>query len=151
MNAIRPLLCASLVLSCTATAQQHAAANTTTPQPFLTPLVMQTGHEPIPVKGSDGRYHLVYELELANYSGDRVSAGQLQILDADSHAVLAESDAAQVAARLVVRDRAATPGEFGASQLGILYLHVTIGRQRDIPSPAMAAVTPSATSAPRWR
>lgn len=94
---------------------------------------MQTGHEPTPVKGGDGRYHLVYELELANYSGDRVSAGQLQILDAGSHAVLAEFDAAQIAARLVVRDRAATPGEFGASQLGILYLHVSIGRQRDIP------------------
>jgi hypothetical protein len=47
--------------------------------------------------------------------------------------VLADFDAAQVASRLVVRDHAAVPGKFGASQLGILYLHVVLDRQREIP------------------
>jgi hypothetical protein len=132
MNRVRLLLCASLLVSCTASGEENAA-NAGVPQPFLTPLVMQTGHKPIPVKGGDGRYHLVYELQLANFTGDKVSTGQLQVLDAASGDALAEFDAAQVASRLVVRDRAATPGAFGASQLGILYLHVSFERQRDIP------------------
>jgi hypothetical protein len=145
MNTIRLLLCASsLLASFSATAQENAVAGAAIPQPFLTPLVMQIGHEPVPVKGSDGRYHLVYELELANFSGDKVSAGRLQVLDAGSGAVLAEFDAAQVAARLVVRDRAATPGEFAASQLGILYLHVSVERPRDIPQALEHRLTMSA-------
>jgi len=133
MNTIRLLLCASLVVCISASGQENAAAVATAQQPLLTPLVMQTVHEPIPVRGGDGRYHLMYELQLANFSGDKVRAGQLRVLDAAGGAVLAELDPAQVASRLVVRDRAATPGEFGASQLGILYLHVSIERQRDIP------------------
>jgi hypothetical protein len=30
----------------------------------LTPLVMKVEHDPIPFKGGDGSYHLVYELTL---------------------------------------------------------------------------------------
>jgi hypothetical protein len=133
MNTIRLLLCASLAVSTGAAGQENSAANGTIPQPILTPLVMQTVHEPIPVKGGDGRYHLMYELQLANFTGGKVSAGQLQVLDAARSTVLADFDAAQVAARLVVRDRTAAPGEFGAAQLGILYLHVSVERQGDIP------------------
>lgn len=144
MSAVRLLLWSTLVLSCTAAAQEKAPADATRPQPFLTPLVLQSGHKPIPVRGGDGRYHLVYELQLANFSGDKISAGPLQVLDADSGAVVAELDATQVAARLVVRDRTATPGEFAASQLGILYLHVSVARERDVPSVLEHRLTMSA-------
>lgn len=145
MNAIRVLLYAS-ILACGDTDGAFAWAAPTpeaetdsvesavsTPQPFLTPLVTESANRPIPVKGSDARYHVVYELELANFTGDKARATQLQVLDATSGALLADLDSAQLASRLVVRDHAATPGEFGASQLGILYLHVVIDRQRDIP------------------
>jgi hypothetical protein len=129
MNSIQVLLCGLLVGCC----GTHAVVDAAVPQPFLTPLVMQTEKEPIPVKGADARYHLVYELDLVNFTGDEVSANQLQVLDASSGAVLASFDAAQVASRLVVREHAAEPGKFGASQLGILYLHVVIDGQREIP------------------
>src|SRR5215831_17132410 len=116
MNSIQVLLCGSIV-GCW-------VVDAAVPQPFLTPLVMQTEKQPIPVAGGDARYHLVYELDLANFTGDKVSANRLQVLDASGGAVLADFDAAQVASRVVVRDHAAVPGNFGASQLGIVYLHV---------------------------
>jgi hypothetical protein len=106
---------------------------TAKPPPQLTPLVMQPGLPPIPFKGGDGRYHLVYELYLDNFTGGRVTAGALQVLDAGSDAVTADFAATQVAGRLVVRDRQAVPGQFGASQLGILYLHVVLDAQHRVP------------------
>jgi len=99
----------------------------------LTPLVMQPTQQPIPFKGGDGHFHLAYELTLENFSGDRVRADQVQVLDARDGAQLARLDAAMIASRLVVRDRQAVAGEFGASQLGILYLHVTFDAPGAIP------------------
>ena len=92
----------------------------------LTPLVMKVEHDPIPFKGGDGRYHLVYELTLENFSGDRVRVDEVQVLDAHDGALLARLDAAMIGARLVVRDTQAAAGEFAASQLGILYVHVLL-------------------------
>jgi hypothetical protein len=156
MNPIPVLLCGSIVgcwgahatlaqqPSSAATQPHSTVTHAVVPQPFLTPLVMQTENKPIPVEGGDARYHLVYELYLANFTGDKVGANQLQVLDASSGAVLADFDAAQIASRLVVRDRRAAPGEFAASQLGILYLHVVIERQRDIPQALEHRLTMSA-------
>jgi murein DD-endopeptidase MepM/ murein hydrolase activator NlpD len=98
-----------------------------------TPLVVQTVRRPIPFKGGDGRYHLVYELQLENYTGNVVSADQLQVLDAGKDTVVAEFTAAQVASRLVVRDARAVAGKFGASQVGLLYLHVKYDLLGNIP------------------
>jgi Peptidase family M23 len=123
MNNIRIFL-GVVVLAC-ASAQGNAQQST--------PLAMQAGRPPIPVRGGDGRYHLVYEVYLENFTGGPVTAGSIQVVNASNGAVAANFDAAQVAARLVVRDRQAIPGQFGASQLGILYLHVIFERQRDIP------------------
>jgi murein DD-endopeptidase MepM/ murein hydrolase activator NlpD len=102
-------------------------------EPVLTPLVMQIEHPPVPVKGGDGRYHLLYELDLANFSGERVTASQLRVLDAGKGTSVAQLAATQLATRLVVRDLKAQPGQFGASQYGILYLHVRFDQLRDIP------------------
>jgi peptidase M23-like protein len=146
VNSIRMLLCAAFLgcweahFSFARQPEVHAAADVTAsanqrplPRPSLTPLVMQSLNKPIPVEGGDGRYHLVYELQLANFTGARIGAKQLEVLDAIGGAVLTQLDARQLAARLVVREHGATPGEFGASQVGILYLHVVIERQQYIP------------------
>jgi hypothetical protein len=100
----------------------------------LTPLVMKVEHDPIPFKGGDDRYHLVYELTLQNFSGDRVRVDEVQVLDAHDGALLARLDAAMIGARLVVRDTQAAAGEFAASQLGILYVHVVLGNTTAIPT-----------------
>jgi hypothetical protein len=43
---------------------------------------MQTVSKLIPFKDGDGHYHQVYEVQLENYTGDIVSADQLNVLDA---------------------------------------------------------------------
>lgn len=98
-----------------------------------TPVVLGVDHAPIPLKGGDGRYHLVYELNLENFTGEEVQAEQLQVLDASNRVAVASLDSLEIGNRLVVRDAAATPGVLGASQLGILYLHVIFERPEDIP------------------
>jgi hypothetical protein len=55
------------------------------------------------------------------------------VLDAATGTVVGEFNAANVAARLVVRDTRAVPGELGASQLGLLYVHVIAAQLGDIP------------------
>jgi len=94
---------------------------------------MQVANRPAPFKGGDGRYHLAYELTLENFAGDRVRVDNVQVLDAPTGVPLAVLDAAMIAARLVVRDRQATAGELGASQVGILYLHVLVDEPAAIP------------------
>src|SRR3954453_13715000 len=89
-----------------------------------TPVVMRIDNVPIPVKGSDDRYHGVYGVSLENFTGDRVAIDRLEVVNARSGVVDAAFDAAEVAKRLVVRDRSNVPGTMGASQVGILYLHV---------------------------
>jgi murein DD-endopeptidase MepM/ murein hydrolase activator NlpD len=130
---IKPLVFLTAALLCHRAADA-ATADKPADQPLIvTPLVMQTVLRPVPVKGGDGRFHLEYELQLENYSGDIVTAAQLHVLDASNGSVVGEFNAAKVASRLVVRDARAVPGELGASQLGILYVHVIAAQPGDIP------------------
>ena len=98
----------------------------------LTPLLMHVPNAPVPVIGSDGDCHLVYELALTNFAGGRATLARLDVLDA-SGTVVAALDVASIAKRLVVRDRMATPGTLGAAQSGILYLHVRIPATTRVP------------------
>jgi Peptidase family M23 len=99
----------------------------------ITPVTWRIGHVPIPVKGSDARYHLVYELDLANFTGDNVLISALKVRDARDGVIVATLDATEISKRLVVRDKAAAPGRLGAAQGGILYLHLVFDSRRDIP------------------
>jgi hypothetical protein len=89
-----------------------------------TPVLMRVLDAPVPVKGSDTRCHLVYELELANFSRGAVAIDRLDVLDAYDGKVVATFAHDDVAQRLVVRDAAAKPGHLGAAQGGLLYVHV---------------------------
>ena len=151
MNTIRTLLCALVGCAAGAAALAGAPAASDNPSPnsadalrpcrssaeqeavHLAPLVMQVAQRPVPFKGGDGRYHLAYELTLENFTGERVRADKVEVLDARNGVQLASLGAAMIAARLVVRDRQAIAGEFGASQLGILYLHVIVDQGDAIP------------------
>ncbi len=98
-----------------------------------TPLTLGVDQVPIPVKGSDGRLHVVYAIELANRTASNVDVDRLEVLDAASGAIVAALDKAQLDPRLVVRDRAATPGRLGASQIGLLYLHLVFDAGAAVP------------------
>jgi hypothetical protein len=100
-----------------------------------TPLVASVDNAPVPVKGSDGRYHVVYELTLFNFTGAAATLNQLRIVDSRSGAAVASFDAAQIAARLGVDgSRSAKSATLGPSQTGIVYLHLTFDTPSVIPA-----------------
>ncbi len=99
----------------------------------FTPVTMRIAHPPVPVEGSDGRFHVVYEIELANFTGDDVALHQLDVLDARSGSVVATLDASQLGQRLVVRDKVARPGSLGPSQMGLAYMHVVFDSRAAMP------------------
>lgn len=99
----------------------------------LTPVTLRIDQPTVPVKGSDGRFHAVYEVELTNFSGERAVLQDVSVLDARSGAVITSLDAAGIGERLVVRDRNAPRGTLGPSQAGILYLHIAFDSASAIP------------------
>lgn len=98
-----------------------------------TPVTMRIDHSPVPVAGSDGRLHVVYEIELTNFGGNATAIQDVSVIDARDGRVVATLAAAEVAQRLVVRDRAAVKGTLGPSQFGILYMHVLFDNAASIP------------------
>lgn len=99
----------------------------------LTPVGMRVLAEPIPVQGSDGVFHVVYELELTNFTPLPVSVESLDVLDARRGGIVATRDAQAIATRLVVNDPRPTPGRLGPAQLGLLYMHLIFPTPRAIP------------------
>lgn len=99
----------------------------------VTPVGMRVDNVPIPVKGSDERYHVVYELELTNFSSEQVSVDRLEVLDAQHGGVVASLNAEALADRLVVRDAAATPASLGAAQVGLVYMHLIFESKNFVP------------------
>lgn len=116
-------------LGASATAQPAGA-----PPLQLTPLGMRVLNAPVPVKGSDGRMHLVYELELSNFTGASLGINGLDVIDAASGKLLASLQPADIANRLVLRDKSAVAGSIGPSQLGLLYLHLSIADPSAVPA-----------------
>jgi Peptidase family M23 len=100
-----------------------------------TPIVARVDNVPIPVKGSDNRFHVAYELTLVNFTGATASLQRLNVLDARSRAVVASLDAGQFAQRLAVASsRSSASAELGPSQTGLVYLHLTFDDPSAIPA-----------------
>ncbi len=142
------LCCAALMASLASADDAPVSTRRNLPAPNadsiqVTPLVIALPHQPLPFKGSDGRYHLQYELDVESFTGDRARLDGLEVVNAQSGATLARLDAQTLGARLVVRDRQAVPGEFGPSQLGIVYLHIVVPSEADIPLSMLHRVTMS--------
>jgi hypothetical protein len=100
----------------------------------LTPVIASVAHPPVPVKGSDGRYHVVYELTLINVTPGKAMIARFDVLDAKSGATVASISANDIAQRLVIADPTAKAGVLGAAQRGLLYLHLSFDNPGSIPS-----------------
>ena len=76
----------------------------------MTPLLVSSLGDPVPVLGADDRYHLVYELEVLNAAPRDATIQSIETLDADSDVALATIDADEIVARTVLAGSApATP------------------------------------------
>jgi len=91
-----------------------------------TSLVMGVLNAPVPVKGSDDRFHIVYELRLENFKGKPLMLEQIEVVDLDSNAVVATLDSADIEDRVIVRERDAVPRLLNVAQVGLLYVHVIV-------------------------
>jgi hypothetical protein len=75
----------------TATRVMTAAAPAShglSPGTEFTPLAASLLTDPTPVRGTDGRFHLAYELVLTNVTPMSISIDRIDVLDSDTHGVL---------------------------------------------------------------
>jgi hypothetical protein len=100
-----------------------------------TPLLMRVLDPPQPVKGSDGKYHLVDELVLTNSSPGAATIESVKTIDPKSGEVVGTLAGADVAARTTLLGdvRSDTAEKIGSGRVAILFLDVTFDDLRDVP------------------
>jgi peptidase M23-like protein len=114
----------------------------------FTPVVASVPHAPIPFAGSDGRTHLVYELETTNFSGGETTIEQLEVLDADTGDVIGTLDAEEVAGRLQPGGLRDPADALAPSMMANVFLHVTFGEAGEVPDRLIHRLSLQAEVAP---
>ena len=146
LGALLGALCLGWV---TLSATESGGKSTTNPEPFpaggggakqtpqgkQTPLLMRVLDPPEPVKGTDGKYHLVYELVLTNSSPGTATVDSIKTIDAKSGEVVDSLAHADVAARtLLLGDISGeTADEVGSGRVALVLLDATFEDLRDVP------------------
>lgn len=102
--------------------------------PQLTPLVGKVLFAPQAVTGSDGKQHLVYELELGNAIPGKAMIEAVDVLDAATGAVIAKLDRTAVAGRLSIGGRRGQErADLDLGQFGVLFMHVEFDGGATVP------------------
>ena len=114
----------------------------------LTPIVGEVSYAPIPFEGSDGRTHLVYELEATNFTSGKVTIRKLEVLDADTDDVVAILDAKEVAARLQPAGLREPVDTLAPSMTALVFLHVSFDEANQVPERLVHRVSLRAAAAP---
>jgi len=114
----------------------------------LTPIVGEVSYAPIPFEGSDGRTHLVYELEATNFTSGEVTIRKLEVLDADTDDVVAILDAKEVAARLQPAGLREPVDTLAPSMTALVFLHVSFDEANQVPERLVHRVSLRAAAAP---
>ena len=106
-----------------------------TPQGKQTPLLMRVLDAPEPVKGSDGKYHLVYELVLTNSSPGTATVEWVKTIDEKSGEVVGNLSGADLSARMVQLGdvSGATIDKIESGQVALIFMDVTFDDLRDVP------------------
>ena len=114
----------------------------------LTPIVAEVPHAPIPFAGSDGRTHLVYELETINFSSGETTIEQLEVLDADTGDVVDTLDAEEVAGRLQPAGLRDAADALAPSMTALVFLHVAFDEANEVPDRLVHRLSLRAEAAP---
>ncbi|GJE55197.1 MULTISPECIES: M23 family metallopeptidase [Methylobacterium] len=132
------LLCAASILSMLFYGAARAAeigrqADATLP--VMTPLVADVLAPPRAVPMSDGRNHLVYELRLLNVLDGRFDVNRIIVLDGGTGRQLLALDRDAIGRRLSLGGRRGSEtASLGASQFGIVFLHVALDAGARVPT-----------------
>lgn len=112
----------------------HPAAAAASDGPQLTPLLARVLAAPQAVRGSDGRTHLVYELEIQNITSGRATLEEITVTDAAGQ-VLARLDARALAARVSLGGRRdSETAVLESSQFAVAFLHVALPPEAAVPA-----------------
>jgi hypothetical protein len=114
----------------------------------LTPIVAEVPYAPIPFAGSDGRTHLVYELEAINFSSGETTIEQLEVLDADTGDVVDTLDAEEVAGRLQPAGLRDAADALAPSMTALVFLHVAFDEAEEVPDRLVHRLSLRAEAAP---
>src|SRR5262249_23980613 len=108
------------------------------PETQFTPVTAAVLTAPVPVKASDGQYHLAYELLLTNAAPGEVDVDRVEVRDASSHHVVLSFAGADLAAHMnpvgMPRDGAPADPPIASSSTSIMWLDVTAPTRDGIPS-----------------
>jgi len=125
-----------------------ATAGTVEEVQAFTPIVGQVLHAPIPFAGSDGRTHLVYELEATNFTSGETTIEQLEVLDAGTGDVVDTLDTEEVASRLQPAGLREPVDTLDPSTTALVFLHVTFGEAGEVPDRLVHRLSLRAEAAP---
>jgi Peptidase family M23 len=119
-------------------------------QEKMTPVLLAVQDAPVPFIGSDGRFHLVYELWMTNFSSADVTVEKVDVLgDGD---VVQSFDAAAIAGRLQAAGQRESVdksgGKLAGSTQALLFLHVTLAPGAAVPAGLSHRVVIHANAAP---
>lgn len=112
---------------------------------ILTPLAASTMAAPVPVKGTDGRFHLAYEVRVHNWTDDPVTIEGVQVLAGGSSRVVGRFEGPDAVAGLLNTVQFATPdpatATIAAGQATILWVNLDFARRSAIPKVLVHRIT----------
>ena len=136
-RSLAPAVGTVLIVACAGCATREAtpAAGPESPQQTtaaaprpdaLTPLVGSVPFAPVPFAGSDGRRHMVYELAVTNFTGERLTVDGLKVRDDRTSAVLGELDAAALRDRMQPAGSREGAGQLDPGQAATIFIHLVL-------------------------
>jgi peptidase M23-like protein len=114
----------------------------------ITPLMLNVQDAPIPFQGSDSRIHLVYELELKNFSSGPMTIENVEVLAPDGSTTLQTLDAKEIAARLQPAGRRDSTATMPGGTFALLFIHVTLPENQKAPATLTHRIRLKAEAAP---
>ena len=91
----------------------------------ITPVLLAVQDAPASFAGSDGNMHLVYELQMTNFSSGNVAIEQVEVIG-DNGAVVKTLNASDIAGRLQMAGQRKPTDVLPGSAEACLFIHVTL-------------------------
>jgi hypothetical protein len=113
----------------------------------ITPLMLSVQDAPIPFHGSDNRTHLVYELELKNFSASPLIVENLEVLAPDG-TTIQTLDAKEISTRLQTAGHRDSNATMSPSTFALLFIHVTMPENQAVPATLTHRIHLKAEAAP---
>src|SRR5215510_14744361 len=130
-----PLRLVAILGTCFGAGTVATAAPADSSAAQLTPLLADVLAAPHAVRGSDGRTHLVYEINIANITSGPVSLKRIVVIVGRSGTTMATLDAQAIGGRFSLGGRRGSEtNELGPSQFGVAFMHVALEPNAPVPA-----------------